>query len=144
MPANNLIARVEETINAPVEKVWDAFVNPDVISKYMFGTKVTSDWTPGSQVTWEGKFQGKTYFDKGEILKIEPGKVLQYSHFTTMAGVKDKPDNYHIVTVEFLANGRKTKLVLTQENNSSREFAEHSEKNWRMMFHSLKELLEKI
>ena len=25
-------------INAPVEKVWDALVNPELIKKYLFGT----------------------------------------------------------------------------------------------------------
>ncbi len=37
MESNNLIAKAETTINAPIDKVWDSLVNPDTIKKYMFG-----------------------------------------------------------------------------------------------------------
>ncbi|MQA00534.1 MAG: metalloregulator ArsR/SmtB family transcription factor [Dehalococcoidia bacterium] len=30
------------------ERLWDAITNPDIRAKYHFGTKVESEWTPGS------------------------------------------------------------------------------------------------
>jgi uncharacterized protein YndB with AHSA1/START domain len=44
MPAQHLLAKAEATINAPVDKVWDALVTPELIKEYMFGADVTSDW----------------------------------------------------------------------------------------------------
>ena len=53
------IAKATTTVDAPVTKVWDAFVNPRIIKQYMFGTDVASDWKKGSPITWKGEFQGK-------------------------------------------------------------------------------------
>ena len=43
MIAANHIAKAQKTINASVEKVWDALTNPEMIKKYMFGATVSSD-----------------------------------------------------------------------------------------------------
>jgi uncharacterized protein YndB with AHSA1/START domain len=40
---NENIAKAETKVNAPVDKVWDALVNPEAIKQYMFGTNVASD-----------------------------------------------------------------------------------------------------
>ncbi len=44
MVTTDIIAITETTINAAVDRVWDAFVNPQIIKKYMFGTNIVSDW----------------------------------------------------------------------------------------------------
>jgi uncharacterized protein YndB with AHSA1/START domain len=31
-------------INASISKVWKALVTPEIIAKYLYGTKVKSDW----------------------------------------------------------------------------------------------------
>lgn len=138
-----LIAKVSTTINAPVAEVWDALTNPDIIKKYMFGTNVISDWEEGSSIVWKGEWQGKPYEDKGEILKIEKEKILQYSHFSPLMGKPDVPENYHTVTVELSGTDSQTTVSLSQDNNADEQAREHSEKNWEMMLESLKSLLEK-
>lgn len=143
MTQHNLVAKAETTINAPVEKVWDAFTNPATIKQYMFNTNVTSDWTEGSKITWKGEWQGKAYEDKGEILKLVSNKELQYTHFSPLAGLEDKPENYHTVTIDLEENGRQTKITLAQDGNANEEARQHSQKNWEMMLESLKTLLEK-
>lgn len=62
---NKLIAKVSATINAPIAKVWDALVTPEIIKRYFFGTTVVSDWKEGSSIIWKGEWEGKTYQDKG-------------------------------------------------------------------------------
>jgi uncharacterized protein YndB with AHSA1/START domain len=47
---NKLIAKVSATINAPIAKVWDALVTPEMIKRYMFGATVVSDWKEGSSI----------------------------------------------------------------------------------------------
>ena len=143
MASNNLIAKAEILLNAPIEKVWDAFVNPEVIKKYMFGTQVASEWKEGSSIIWKGEWKGKAYEDKGKILKIIPLQQLQYTHFSPMTGLEDKPENYHRVTIYLTKNADKTHVLLSQDNNTSEKDKEHSEKNWQMMLDSLKQLLEK-
>jgi len=136
------IAKAETDIDASKDKVWDALVNADTIKKYMFGTTVTTDWKPGSKITWSGEWEGKPYEDKGEILSINEGKTLQYSHYSPLSKEDDKPENYHTVTIHLSENGAQTHVVLTQDGNKTAEAKAHSEKNWKMMLESMKKLLE--
>lgn len=138
-----LTAKASTTINASRAKVWDALVNPKTIKQYMFGTTVVSDWKKGSPITWKGEWQGKAYEDKGVILQIEPQRMIQYSHYSPLSGLPEKPENYHTVTIELSEKGAQTAVVLSQDNNPTEEARQHSEKNWGMMLAGLKKLLEK-
>ncbi len=138
-----LIAKASISINAPVGKVWDALTNPEVIKQYMFGTDVISDWKEGSPIIWKGEWQGKKYEDKGVILKLEPERLIQYSHFSPLSGKPDLPENYHTVTVELVSDGAETTISLSQDNNETEQARKYSENNWKMMLDGLKKLLEK-
>ena len=61
----DLSAKASVTIHAPVGKVWDALVNPQVIKRYMFGATVVSDWKEGSPIAWKGEWKGQPFEDKG-------------------------------------------------------------------------------
>jgi uncharacterized protein YndB with AHSA1/START domain/predicted enzyme related to lactoylglutathione lyase len=137
-----LVAEASTTINAPLSEVWDALVNPEKIARYMFGTKVTSDWKEGSPIVWKGEWQGKEYEDRGVIKRLVPGHVIEYSHFSPLSGKSDKPENYHTVSVELSMKGKATRVRLTQDNNANEEELEHSEKNWNAMLEGLKKLVE--
>jgi uncharacterized protein YndB with AHSA1/START domain len=139
---NNLTAKAETSVNAPVSKVWNALVDPAIIKKYMFGTTVISRWTRGSSIKWEGEWNGKSYEDKGEILEFEPEKKLSYTHFSPLAGQPDIPENYHTVTIQLVPKDGLTFVSLTQDKNKTEEEKEHSQKNWTMMLEGLKKLLE--
>ena len=138
----NLIARTSLTVKATNAEVWDALVNPEAIKQYYFGTNAVSDWLEGSPIVWKGEFKGKQYEDKGVILRLEPGKVLQYSHFSPLSGLPDKPENYHTVTIELSGEGNQTRVSLTQDKNSTEEARDHSQQNWGTMLESLKKFLE--
>lgn len=136
------IAHAETRIYAPPRRVWDALVNPAIIRRYMFGTTVVSDWKEGSPVTWKGEWEGRTYEDKGKILRFEPEKMLQYSHFSPLSGHSDIPEHYHTVTIELSVEGDYTRVSLSQDNNATSEARGHSQKNWEMMLAGLKKVLE--
>jgi uncharacterized protein YndB with AHSA1/START domain len=138
----NLVARVEARIAAPVEEVWDALVNPETIKRYMFGTTVDSDFREGSPITWKGEWKGKAYQDKGFILRVEPRRLLSYSHFSALSGRPETPENYHTVTIELTDQRGQTDVSLAQDNNPTPEAREHSEGNWAAMLDGLKKLLE--
>ena len=76
------------------------------------------------------------------ILQFKPGRALQYSHFSPLSGVADKPENYRTVTIELSSDGNQTRVPLTQDNNATEEERAHSEKNWDMMLAALKGILE--
>ena len=137
------LAKASTTIDAPAGRVWDALVTPSIIRQYMFGTNVTSDWKEGSPITWKGEWEGKAYEDKGVIQKIQPGRLIQFTHFSPQAGLPDKPENYHTVTIELAEDGSdRTRVSLSQDNNPTDEARQHSEKNWGRMLDGMKKLLE--
>lgn len=138
----NLIAKSSITINVPVVRVWDALVNPSIIKQYMFGTEVVSDWKENSSIVWKGVWEGKSYEDKGMILKIVPERFLQYTHFSPLSGAADLPENYHTLTYELSDQGEDTQVSLSQDNNASEEALKHSQQMWDSMLAGLKKFLE--
>src|SRR5687767_3879862 len=138
MNAQDHVAKASATIDAPVERVWEALVTPSIIRQYMFGTNVDSDWKLGSPITWKGEWEGKAYEDKGVIQKIERPRVLQYTHFSPLSGLPEKPENFHTITIELSPNGSQTGVSLSQDHNPTDEERAHSEKNWNMMLEGLK------
>ena len=137
-----LIAKTSTTIRAASDDVWKALTDPAAIEQYMFGAKVDSEWHEGSPITWRGEYQGKKYEDKGKILEMQRGKRLRYSHFSPMAGLPDRPENYHTVTIDLDGSGRETRVSLTQDNNADEKARAHSEKNWSTMLEGLKKYVE--
>jgi len=140
--SRGLVATAQTVIDAPVEKVWAALVTPEQIKHYMFGTNVVSDWKPGSRIIWKGEWQGKSYEDKGVILRLEPGRLLEYSHYSPLSGVPDVPENYHNVTVSLAAEDSHTAVTLSQDNNADEAERAESAKNWAMMLSGLKQFIE--
>ncbi len=137
------VAEASITINASVGKVWDALTNPKIIKQYMFGTDVVSDWREGSAIIWKGEWQGKKYEDKGIILKLQPMRTLQYSHYSPLSGLPDTQENYHTVTIELSSKETQTLVLLRQDNNTTEQERQHSQNNWKTMLTNLKELIER-
>jgi uncharacterized protein YndB with AHSA1/START domain len=140
---NNLTSTAEVTIAAPTSKVWEALVTPETIKQYMFGSDVVTEWKVEGPIVWKGDYQGKKYEDKGTILKLEEGSVLQYSHFSPLSGKPDVPENYHIVTIKLDNRGDETGVTLTQDNNPDEESVEYTKKFWQGMLDTMKGILEK-
>ena len=103
------VATAEAEIAAPPSKVWRALTDPDQIEKYMFGSRVETDWKPGSTIVWKGEYEGRKYEDKGEILEVEPERQLKMTHFSPLSGEEDAPENYHtLVYSSRRTTGRRT------------------------------------
>jgi len=136
------IATAETDVKAPPGRVWKALTDPDEIEKYMFGSHVVTDWQPGGSIVWKGEYEGKAYEDKGEILEVVPERRLKLTHFSSLSGMDDVPENYHTLTYELEGQNGTTHVSLSQDNNSSAEAAEHSRANWERMLAGLKATVE--
>ncbi|HWP08849.1 MAG TPA: SRPBCC family protein [Polyangiaceae bacterium] len=136
------MAEVSTNVHAPLEEVWEALVDPATIKHYMFGATVTSSFEVGKPITWKGEFKGKSFEDKGTILRLEPRHLLAYSHFSPLSGERDVPENYHTVVIELSEEGGGTHVSLKQDNNPSEETRLHSEQNWRAVLAGLKKEVE--
>jgi uncharacterized protein YndB with AHSA1/START domain len=137
------VATAETEIDAPRDKVWTALTDPQQIKEYMFGSEVVTDWKQGSPIVWKGEYEGNKYEDKGEIVEIEPERRLKVTHFSPLSGQEDRPENYHTLLYELEERGGRTRVSLSQENNASKEAAEHSQANWEKMLAGLKQVAER-
>ena len=52
------IATAEIDIAATPQDVWDALTDPKQIERYMFGSRVETDWVEGSPIIWKGEYEG--------------------------------------------------------------------------------------
>ena len=139
---NNITAEVTTTINAKKAKVWDALTKPEIIKQYFFGTNTTTDWKPGSPITFEGEWEGKKYQDKGTVLDFQEGKLVRYNYWSSMSGIEDKPENYVIVTYKLSGEDGNVQLTITQENIPDEKMKEHSKENWKKVMADMKKLVE--
>jgi uncharacterized protein YndB with AHSA1/START domain len=137
-----LIAKATVTIDAPASKVWEAITNPEFIRQYLFGAEVITDWKEGSPIIYKGTYQGKTYEDKGNVLKVEPEKLLLITHWSPLSGSADTPENYHKVSYDLAAEKGGTRLTITQDNNAIKEEQEQNSNFWKMALDGIKKLLE--
>lgn len=140
--STNLVATASVVVGADRGEVWRALVDPSAIKQYFFGTTVSSDWNPGSPITWTGEWKGESYEDKGTILTFDPEERLAYTHYSPMSGQADLSENYHTVSIELAKANEGTQITLTQDGNASDEEREHSEKNWEMVLGGLKQYVE--
>ncbi len=136
------VAQASINVDASPDAVWGALVDPAAIKQYMFGTDVASDWREGSRITWSGEWQGTRYEDRGVLRRVQPGRLLQYTHFSPLAGLPDVPENYHTVTIALAAEGVGTRVTLSQDGNPTEEARAHSEQNWAAMLAALKTYVE--
>jgi len=117
---------VQKTITAQADRlqVWEALTNPKITKKYFFGCEVHSTWKIGSPITWTGTFEGQKVEVKGTVLKMQPGRLLQYTAWSKMSGLEDIPSNYTTVSIHLVEVNGMTSIALTDENFGSDAHAE--------------------
>ncbi|MFB6726431.1 SRPBCC domain-containing protein [Kribbella sp. NPDC056345] len=135
------LARAEIDIEATPEQVWAVLTDPEQLKELWFGAEVETDWVVGSPITWTGEWEGKPFQDKGQVLEVDPGRLLRFTHFSPLTGQDDVPENYHTLTWELSAA---THLVLTQDNNASAEEAEHATGMWNQLLAKAKDAAERV
>ncbi len=130
-------------IDAPVSKVWEALVNPELIRQYLFGAEVNTDWKVGSPITYTGIWEGKPFEDKGTILEIEPETRLVSTYWSAFSGLPDSTEYYQTVRYELDQSGStRTILTVTQDNIPSQGDVSRYEQNWNMTLEAIKKVVE--
>jgi uncharacterized protein YndB with AHSA1/START domain len=148
---NLLIVTNTITINASIDKVWDALVNPEQTKKYMFGCETVSDWKAGSALLWQGNYEGKEMiFVKGIVLQIDKPKLLKYTVIDPNSGMPDIHENYLNVTYSLSAQNAQTILTVTQDGfetaaDGKKRYQDvyNNGEGWNPILVQIKQLVEK-
>ncbi len=135
------------TLQADLAKVWDALTNPEQTVKYMFGTALRSTWNVGDEVLWTAMVKDQEItIVRGNVLKVDPEKYLEYTVFDPNMGIEDKPSNYLVVTYELTSSDGTTTLTITQGDFAAVEntLARYDDtiKGWKHALQGIKEIVE--
>ena len=138
---------LKTTIHATPEKVWETLTNPDKIEKYMFGARCDSNWKPGSKSNFYVKQDDKEItVVKGEVIRSEENRLLEYTLFPANSDIEDIPENYIVAIFELEEDGDNTHLYVTQKGYSYVENGKEryidTMKGWKVALPMLKEVAE--
>lgn len=119
----NLNVESSIVIDATAAAVWDVLTNPEKVKQYLFGSNVSTDWSPGSPIIfWRDRLHPAApknetpIVDKGWILEIEEGRLLKFSFYSSQEGYGDLPENYSIITYTIHElNGNRHRLSYLRE-----------------------------
>jgi uncharacterized protein YndB with AHSA1/START domain len=149
-PWATALSDLKDTLESPVEKVfeiyirttpdrlWEAITDPEIRSKYNFGARQTSDWTPGSH--YELSHPKGGLLGEGEILEVDPPRRLVQ---TMVALWNDdvKSEGTSRITWEIEPVGDSCRLTVTHDQ--LREGANNElYGGWPMILSGLKTWLE--
>jgi len=129
-------------ISAPRSAVWKAITDPNLVERYFFGTRLSTDWTVGSDLTFRGEWNGQAYEDRGTVLSFEPERSLSFNYWSSFSGTEDVPERRQIVRYDLQESEGLVAVTLEQSNIDTQERADHSKENWKTVLSGLKTLVE--
>src|SRR6266540_1312536 len=126
-------------IKTTPERLWEAITDTELRSRYSFGSRVSSDYTPGSRHEATGP-DGTGVWVEGENLEVDPPRRLVQS-MTALWSHEVKDEGTSRVTYEIEQVGDSCRLTVVHDE--LREGAnDELYGGWPMILSGLKTLLE--
>ncbi len=132
----------EIKVKAHKSEVWKALTTPELITHYLMGAHVLSDWKVGSKIVYQGNFNGIDFRDEGIIDILDVERRYQYSYWSKNHGTENKPENYVSISYMIMDDNDGVIIKLTQSNYKSEKIAKSMEYIWDLILGNLKMYLE--
>ncbi len=132
-------------IRTTPEKLWEAISSPNVTQQYFFGTRVQSDFKPGSEISYhmEGPEGEARIPVKGKIVEVEPHKKLVHTFHHDFGDKERGYSQESRVTYELEPMGDLVKLTLIHDQFRGDEETYRSVSGgWPIVLNGLKTVLE--
>jgi uncharacterized protein YndB with AHSA1/START domain len=126
-------------IRTTPERLWAAITDPEIRSKYHFGARVTSDWTPGSHFEL-GHAAAGVRLGEGQNVAVDPPRRLVQT-MTALWGDEVKGEGETRITWEIEPVGDSCRLVVTHDRLRDGASAQLYG-GWPMILSGLKTWLE--
>jgi hypothetical protein len=140
-------------ISAAKALIWDVLLKLEYTKPYMFGCETQSNWQVGSDLLWNGEYQGQLMtFVKGKIICIDAPNLLTYTVFDpNNKQMADIPENYLHVTYSLESSNNGTLLTAKQGDYSTvaegeKRYAEsyNNGEGWMPILRQIKTIAEQI
>ena len=131
-------------INASTSKVWNALTNPGLMKKWMSKTEINifTDWKVGNPFVIRGRLHGINFENRGMVLQVEPEKILQYNHLSSLSRLPDQLENYSILEFRLAPINEETSLTFTASNFPTESIYKHFAFYWNVTLEILKRMIE--
>ncbi len=100
-------------IRTTPERLWEAITDSETRSKYQFGARIMSDWTPGSRFEMSSP-GGPGLLGEGENLEVEPPRRLVQT-MVALWGEDVKSEGTSRITWEIEPVGDSCRLLVTHD-----------------------------
>ncbi|KUJ61152.1 ATPase [Flavobacteriaceae bacterium CRH] len=129
-------------LNAPIEKIWNALTNPELVKQWQYGSDLLTDWKVGSEIRFRNEWEGQIFEQWGTVLEVILNQKIKYSLFFPRPELEDKPENYFIMNYVLSEENQKIKLEIIQEDNRPGAIQEEPQGEENPILQSLKALIE--
>ena len=145
LPVHAIIAGL---FSAPPEPVFDAFLDKNIIGRFMFGPEIRDEEIvrlqneprAGGSFTYTVRRQGKLFDHVGEYTAIDRPHHLAF----TWAVKQDPSNNKSLIVIDISPIIKGCELTLTHEMPRGQEgFVEQSKQAWGKMIDKLTEILDR-
>ena len=138
---NDLICKLSRVINAPIDKVFDAWLDPQLLSRFM----LPMPEMPQPKTEVDGREGGRftIYMDVGEKIIPHSGTYLELDRPNRLVFSWESPfsTDGSTVTLEFTAQDKvKTRLELTHVRFIDEETRDNHEIGWGNILAALDDL----
>ena len=99
-------------IRTTPERLWEAITDPEIRSRYNFGARLSSDWTPGSR--YEMRTPTGDGLGEGENLEVDPPRRLVQS-MVALWSEDVKSEGTSRITWEIEPVGDSCRLTVTHD-----------------------------
>ncbi len=144
--ATPIPVRITRRFAAHPERVFDAFLDPDLAGQFMFATpngemtRVEIDPRVGGTFTFVDRRNGRDIGHHGTYLEIDRPRRLVFSF--TVEGVGAEPDR---VTIDIAPVDTGCELTLTHEMKPEwAEYIDRTEAGWSMILQGLETAISRI
>lgn len=130
-------------INAPSDKVWSAFVEPNQFFMAFYQAGIRSSFQIGERIEYTGVYAGKeTVHIYGEVLEYEKSKLLAYTDHPGPMYQLNHAALQSRVRVTFESLGPSTCLTLTNDQFNENNPMQEEAKQWYLILSYLKTWIE--
>ena len=132
------------TIHAPTTRVWAALTEPALMQRWMAESEIEilTDWQVGSPILIRGVLHKVKFENRGQVLRFEPEKRLQYTHLSSLSHLPDQIEHHTLFEFRLTPLLDQTDLSLTVSNCVSDAIYHHLAFYWPVALNMLRKLVE--